>query len=374
MGEDGTAIAGPPPAMLQGDRPVINVNHNFTLEGTPQNRMTMGVWYPISGLDGVFASTIQPRYIAREIFQSGGAVNGLDGVESNAIDYFVAFDLSKFELGFSRGTDHPRVDWSPRPPYNVRPAGLPGPDGIGNVAPVVSLGMVPPDKVERTIGTFTAGYKRSHGAFRWGPYSTVNGGSHYGFLENGVLYSKLWPGLATLYVLKDGTVGMKTWDEFDIAMLPDLQYARQNGVPIIEFDERAGKGVPGDLVNQWGAGNWSGSADAQLRTLRGGACIVETDETRFLIYSYFSTATPSAMARTFQAYGCSYAMLLDMNALEHTYLGLYIERDDEIRVEHMVPGMAGIDRRDRRGNLAARFIAFPDNRDLFYVMRRENTQ
>ena len=29
------------------------------------------------------------------------------------------------------------------------------------------------------------------------------------------------------------------------------------------------------------------------------------------------------MARIFQAYRCDYAMLLDMNALEHTYLAMY---------------------------------------------------
>ncbi|MFC3117499.1 hypothetical protein ACFOHS_01050 [Jhaorihella thermophila] len=73
-----------------------------------------------------------------------------------------------------------------------------------------------------------------------------------------------------------------------------------------------------------GPGNWSGSAKAELRTLRAGACMARSAGTTWLIYGYFSTATPSAMARTFQAYGCDYAMLLDMNALEHTYLALYV--------------------------------------------------
>ncbi|MFN3147931.1 MAG: hypothetical protein ACE368_23215 [Paracoccaceae bacterium] len=123
-----------------------------------------------------------------------------------------------------------------------------------------------------------------------------------------------------------------------------------------------------------GPGNWSGSAEAELRTLRAGACIVEGDDTRYLLYGYFSTATPSAMARTFQGYGCTYAMLLDMNALEHTYLALYVRRDGSVEVQHIVPGMSGVDKRYRDGTVIPRFLGYPDNRDLFYVMRKEGTQ
>ena len=39
------------------------------------------------------------------------------------------------------------------------------------------------------------------------------------------------------------------------------------------------------------------------------------------------------MARVFQAYGCRYAMLLDMNALEHTYLATYHMAGDNLVVD-----------------------------------------
>jgi hypothetical protein len=39
-------------------------------------------------------------------------------------------------------------------------------------------------------------------------------------------------------------------------------------------------------------------------------------------------------------------------------------------VEHLVTGMAQIDKTER-GQLIPRFIGFPDNRDFFYVLRRE---
>ena len=141
-------------------------------------------------------------------------------------------------------------------------------------------------------------------------------------------------------------------------------------MPIIEFDPAAQKPVPGRLVSRWVPGNWAGSEDKKLRTLRAGAALQETDGRRFLIYGYFSTATPSAMARIFQAYGCRYAMHLDMNALEHTYLALYQREGNHLLVQHLIQGMSVLDKSDK-GQYVPRFLGYPDNRDFFYVMRRE---
>ena len=100
-------------------------------------------------------------------------------------------------------------------------------------------------------------------------------------------------------------------------------------------------------------------------------CLQECGDERFLLYAYFSGATPSAMARVFQAYGCRYAMLLDMNALEHTYLALYHVRDQELVVEHLIDEMRVLDK-EVDGETLPRFLGFADNRDFFYVLRREN--
>ena len=90
---------------------------------------------------------------------------------------------------------------------------------------------------------------------------------------------------------------------------------------------------------------------------------------RFLVYGWFSSATPSAMARVFQAYGCSAAMHLDMNALEHTYLALYRARGGKLDVEHLVREMSVLDKTSE-GTTVPRFLGFADNRDFFYVMRK----
>lgn len=333
----------------------------------------LGRWYPVNAAPGIYVSVMQPGAVAEVLLNSyRAAVNPLDAVESQALDYLVAMDLAQFELHFALGTDHPRVGWSERSLDAVRDPNLQGPDGIGSVAPVVVNGMVSPALIARTVATFAGGFKREHGAFRYGALAQENHGSHYGFIEQGVVFSKLQPGLATLYVGTDGHIEMKTWARDDDASLDRVADARQNGVPLIEFDPGAGVSSPGPLVNQWGAGNWSGSVDERLRTVRGGACVQQTPTRRFLIFGYFSTATPSAMARVFQAYGCRYAMQLDINALEHTYFALYTHEQGRLVVQHLAQGMAEVDRKGG-DQLAPRFLSFPDDRDFFYVLRREES-
>lgn len=75
------------------------------------------------------------------------------------------------------------------------------------------------------------------------------------------------------------------------------------------------------------------------------------------------------MARVFQAYRCRYAMHLDMNALEHTYLALYPSEGGRRTVAHLIDGMNALDRHVGEA-LAPRFIGFRDDRDFFYLTRR----
>jgi len=301
-------------------------------------------------------------------------VNNLDGLEASALSYLIAFDLDQFDLGFALGTDHPRVGWSDRVPEQSRDPKLAGPDGIASIIPLISTGVINPENARRTVATFTAGFKRTHGAFKYGELALKNHGSHYGFMENGIVFSKLQPGLSTLLVLDDDSIQMKTWSEADSQLLPRIKHARQNGVPLVEFDEASQSTVPGRLVARWGPGNWSGSEDARLRTLRSGAGLQKSGGKRFLIYAVFSDATPSAMARVFQAYRCDYAMLLDINALEHTYCAIYRKSGSRVSIDHLIKGMSQVDKATPSGELLPRFLAYPDNRDFFYLMRRKEEE
>ena len=347
-------------------RQMVPSNLGIALDqaGTEKNGLTPGAWYPAADNAGVYVSILQPDFTTPAILQSyRTVVNNLDSVEASSLSYLIAFDLDQFDLAYALGTEHPEVNWSARVTASMKDPRLQGPDGIGSIAPLVSTGLIRPDNGRKTVAAFTGGFKRTHGAFRYGDLALKNHGSHYGFIENGVIFSKLQPGLATVFVLNDGELGMKTWTEADNVLLPSVKHARQNGVPLID------SGIPGSLVGRWGPGNWSGSEDEKLRTIRAGIALEKSHGKQFLIYAVFSDATPSAMARVFQAYQCSYAMLLDMNALEHTYLAVYRRSAGELSVDHLLKGMSELDKSASNENVP-RFLGFSDNRDFFYLMRR----
>jgi hypothetical protein len=363
---------GPRPALVDpGElrRTIVSNNLGITVEGGGAG-LVPGAWYTAAASPDVYVSLLQPNMIDAAILRDGEkSVNALDIVEASALTYLIAFDLDSFELAYAGGTNNPSVGWSAHMQAQMRDPRLPGPDGIGTIAPLTATGLVNPGDALRTVAAFAGGFKRVHGAFLFGELATKNRGSHYGFVEDGTVVSTLQPGLATIFALVDGSVAVKTWSDADNAQLQRIRFARQNGVPLVEFDERLRTTVPGRLVNQWGPGNWSGSEDRSLRTIRAAAALQENDGKRFLIYAVFSSATPSAMARVFQAYQCRYAMPLDMNALEHTYLALYQRTESGLTIEHLIKGMAEVDL--KVGGVAVpRFIGYPDNRDFFYVMHR----
>lgn len=363
----------PRPARIAAEHAVdllAPVDLGLALE-SPRARARVGTWLAARDNPGVFVSLVQPGLVEKAALESRLRLTSrLDEVEAQALTYLVAFDLSRFEVDFSVGTDHPRVGWSNRARPEVRAGSLPGPDGIGDLAPLVAGGIIPYSLAERTVASFTGGFKRSHGAFKSGALALQSSGSHYGFIESGVVLSKLQPGLATIFTLDDGRVEMKTWSRGDDALLERIKFARQNGVPIVETDPATGVPMPGALVTRWGDGNWSGSEDRRLRSVRAGICLQESAAGRFLLYGYFSSATPAAMARVFQAYDCSYAMITDMNALEHTYLALYRVEASRLAVDHLITGMDVLDK-VVDGQTLPRFLGFADNRDFFFVVRRE---
>jgi hypothetical protein len=363
----------PLPALIDAqysDRLLTPSGIGIALEASGPGGLRPGAWYSASGNPGVYVSLIAPEVIDKAILQTyRAAVNTLDSVEASALCYLVAFDLDRFELGYALGTEHPAVDWSEHIQPGVKDPRLPGPDGIGTISPLVSTGLVGPEHAATTVATFTGGFKRYHGAFKYGELASKNYGSHYGFIENGVVFSKLQPGVATIFVLDDGSIQMKTWEERDNQLLSKIKYARQNGVPLVEFDERLQSTAAGQLVNKWGPGNWSGSEDLKLRTVRSGLALQWSGKKRFLIYAVFSDATPSAMARVFQAYRFRYGMPLDMNALEHTYCAVYRRAGSQLTVGYLMSGMSQVEKSDSGGPIP-RFLGYPDNRDFFFVMRR----
>jgi hypothetical protein len=366
---------GPAPALLnplQASPLLKPIDLGIKIHESGRSGMIPGTWYEAEDNPGIYVSVIVPNEIASEIMSSyRTVVNRLDTVELAQLVYLVAFDLSRFDLHYALGTVHPGVGWSEHIASQMKDKSLPGPDGIGTISPLVSTGLINPVDAPRTVATFTGGFKREHGAFAYGPLAQKNHGSHYGFLENGVIFSTLQSGLSTIYVLNDGWADMKTWAEEDSEFVSKVRYARQNGVPIIVGSDPVTRlSIPGPWVADWGKGNWSGSTDKKLRTMRAGAALQEFKGKRFLIYAFFWSATPSAMARVFQAYQCRYAMLLDMNALVHTYLAIYRRQGSNISVQHLIKGMSEVDM-SVKGRYIPRFLGYADDRDFFYLTKKE---
>ncbi|HEY7494956.1 MAG TPA: hypothetical protein VIH59_28125, partial [Candidatus Tectomicrobia bacterium] len=175
----------PAPAVLDpqhANRLVRPHNLGIAIARSRQDGVTPGRWYAAQENPGLYVSVIQPQSIAPEILRSHTTVvNQLDSVEAVALVYIVAFDLAQFELGFALGTDHPRLGWSERVLERIQDRTLPGPDGIGSLAPLVATGLISPTSASRTVATFTGGFKRTHGAFRYGALALMHHGSHYGF-------------------------------------------------------------------------------------------------------------------------------------------------------------------------------------------------
>lgn len=363
------AAGGPSPAQVDPasrGRVIRAPGLGLPLEGAG---LGVGAWMPVRGAPGVWASAMLPGAVDPGVIAHNGArVAPLDAGERSALVYSAAFDLSAFEIGYELGTDHPRVGWSERVPAGVRDPSRAGPDGYGTLAPLVRTGLLNPALLPREVAVFVAGFKRAHGAFAYGDLARRNDGSHYGFVQQGVVLSRLQPGLATFVVWADRTVELRTWTEADAARIDAVRFARQNGVALVEPDGTGGV-IAGDRVRDWGGGNWSGSASGEQRSLRSAACVQDGPAGRFLLYSYFSSATPSGMADVLAAYGCRYAMLLDMNALEHTYLALHLPGPSGMTVAHLVDGMDVLDQHVG-GTTYARFVGYADNRDFFYVLRR----
>ncbi len=341
------------------------------LENSKKNKLLCGQWYHVKNSPGIFVSAIQPKMVSQDIVKKQkGLVKRLDRVEKSALAYLVAFDLDEYDFDFALGTEHPSVEWADGIRHSMRNKRLPGPDGIGSIKPLVNTGIVRPDKAKRIAATFTGGFKRYHGAFRRGPLGKRNNASHYGFMEHGVVMSKMQPGLATVIIFTDGIITLKTWQEQDNKLLPTIRHARQNGVPIIQNDLPDQGPRPSIYVVKSLFGNWSGSADGKYRTLRACIALQEYANKRFLIYGYFSSSTPSAIARVLQAYHCTYAMPTDMNALEHTYLAVYDYTGTKFKIHHLITGMKVLDKVVKK-TAVPRFIGIPDNRDFFYIMRKE---
>ncbi len=321
-----------------------------------------GYWSKARNFENIFVSLLHPSYLPESILKSWPErVRKLRGKEPKSLVYLVAIDVSHYGFGFVLGTEFPEIGWSYRSP-NYPGYEMPGPDGITTTYPLGRAGIVNPALKSKVAATFAGGFKRGHGAFSMGKFAEINNGSHYGFMENGTIFSKINPFLATAMIENDGTMNLLTWPQSDKNLLKKARHIRQNGLPIIESH------IPGSRVSS-GTGSWSGDQKGDPVTMRSGICYQESSHGKYLIFAMFTAATPSLMARVFQAYQCSYAMMLDINAPMHTFFALSKEENGIIRREYLNTDMEAAEPSTLRGG-GLRFLTRPDERDFFYVVKK----
>lgn len=338
-----------------------------------EGKMAYGQWYKAVHHPGVFVSVMKTSATEKAILESyPDRVEGLGkhdnkDREADALVYLVAFDTAGFRFGYALGADHPRVDWSAHAPADLEKKAS-GPDGFDTVSPLCRIGSIPPYEAPLAAGVFAGGFKREHGAFKFGPLSKVSHATHFGFMEQGTVFSRLQPKLATVWIGLDGAIDLLTWPENVSELFLKTWCVRQNGVPLIEGMDATGLPIPGVYVNQWGPGAWSGSQNGDFLTVRSAIALQQMGARRFVFYAYFTGATSNAMARVFQAYGCRYAMQLDLNSPGHCYMALYL-RDASGHVtgaEYLHKEM-----KDANGSGGALcFLQTNDARDFFYMLRK----
>ena len=98
VGPAAGAPGAPGPATMSeayAERAVTTDHLGIEVVSPDPGRLTLGRWYAVKGLPGIYLSVVQPQAIGAEILESyPSTVNRLDRVEAAALDYLVAFDLA----------------------------------------------------------------------------------------------------------------------------------------------------------------------------------------------------------------------------------------------------------------------------------------
>lgn len=334
------------PKMTQNDNMKYDDDHfvGIKLE-SEQKAIEYGKWYETKMHAGIYIGLFKPGLIHPEVIKvDKHKANPITADEKKMRVYMTAYDLGMYAPEYTVGTEEPKVT---NPEFKDK---------------LVPIGSIPPYELGQSVGVFIGGFKTRHGKINRGP----NKGKTYGFIEKGVELAKMSSGLATAYLKHDGSFGIDKWPEnkgMQDKLSREVLAARQNGVMLIDNYKI------GDYVNNWGQGNWSGSAERSLKTMRSGICIQEKGEKRFLLFMAFTAATPSTMAQTMQAFDCKTAMHLDMNAYMYMHNAIYsYEPGKGYEVEYLNQHM-----KYPKSIKRHRYIMDNNRRDFFYLKRRNTS-
>ena len=343
-------VEGPAPALVDADAAVLAVKPldlGIEIEDSVAGGAIPGDWYAAKDIPGVFVSLITPGRIAPEILRSYPLrVNHLGAVESGQLVYLVAFDLAQFDVHYTLGTTHPGVEWSGRVQSRMKEPSLPGPDGIGTCKPFVRTGFINPSDAPHTAAGFCRGIQTLPRRFQGRAARSEE--SRQPLRLSGGRRAVQHPSAGTFDALRarrrpgrhEDLDGRRQHDSAAAGSDPLCKMASPSSRRLDATGRVSASRPPGQPL---GRRQLVGHRGPEAADHARGGRPAGIQGRRFLVYAFFWSATPSAVARVFQAYQCRYAMPLDMNALEHTYLAVYKKQGSNISVQHLIRRMADVD-------------------------------
>ena len=225
----------------------------------------------------------------------------------------VRIDLSAAQLHLVAGTDEPhspvRVARSGTIPVRDRRSGI-------------------------VLAAFNGGFKAVNGAF--------------GMMVQGTTLLPPKPGLATLALMRDGSLRLGVWGN-DITTTPDLIAYRQNCPLLVD------KGTLTPQAANDDATLWGHTVGNKVATWRSGLGL--SADSRYLIYVAGDGLTVPTLARALIQAGANRAMQLDINSFWTRFVTFAHTSNDHLEAQKLTDSMQG----DTRQFLA------PDSRDFFYV-------
>lgn len=167
-------------------------------------------------------------------------------------------------------------------------AGTEDPGGYRGVA---GPGAIPQPAVADLVAAWNGGFKGQHGNF--------------GMVADGTTYVPLRAGLASLVVMKDGTLEMGTWGQ-GLAWSDDMEAVRQNAVLLVDHGEVSPR--TGEGNDTWGYVQVDSS---EFITWRSAVGLTRDGNILVAAGNSLSAAT---LAQALQAAGAWTAMQLDINS------------------------------------------------------------
>lgn len=214
-----------------------------------------------------------------------------------------------------------------------------GTEDPGGYRGVPGPGVIPQDQVSKLLLAWNGGFKGQHGNF--------------GMVADGTTYVPLRNGLASLVVMKDGSLKMGTWGT-DLTWSNDMAAVRQNAVLLVDHGEISPRTSEGN--DTWG---YVKVDSAEFITWRSAVGLTRDGN---LIVAAGNSLSAATLAKALWAAGAWTAMQLDINS-PYVLTSLFFQQPNgAVDAERFMDSMPGS---------ASRFLS-KQTRDFMWVTLNGN--